>query len=465
MKRILLIVSIIAGLLVIALAAAPFWLGMQTEAAFNEAMKTVAKRSGLPGTDVQFSRGWLSSSATDRFSLPGAPVTVEATHRFEHGPLPLSRLVAGDITPALARIESTFKMTPDKAAPAELAQLLRALPPMEIVTMLDLAGNGTGDITLQGGAHKLGEEQFKWTAVSGTMFFDKDLKKIRADITLPSFQYESKTGSLVVKNTSVSSDVYEGTGGYMFGRNSLSVGSITMAPLMEISDVRMGAMIQPQGKFATVKLTYGVKQMTLAKDKYGPGNLNITIRNLDAVTLKKFEDELNSINARSMPEEQKQMMVAGKLMEYASKLTRDDPEIEITKLSIVAPGGELTGNAKFVIQGSQQDLSANPMLILTAIKGSAEMTMPESLAKAMVMPQIQRDLALLQQEGKLSREEAANLSPDTIDQIAEQAYPGYLSGSGFGRWFVRDNNGLKFSLSVNRGQVVVNGVPMTGSAR
>jgi hypothetical protein len=118
-----------------------------------------------------------------------------------------------------------------------------------------------------------------------------------------------------------------------------------------------------------------------------------------------------------------------------------------------------------VIQGSQQDLSANPMLILTAIKGSAEMTMPESLAKAMVMPQIQRDLALLQQEGKLSREEAANLSPDTIDQIAEQAYPGYLSGSGFGRWFVRDNNGLKFSLSVNRGQVVVNGVPMTGGTR
>jgi uncharacterized protein YdgA (DUF945 family) len=465
MKRILLIVGIVAGLLVIALAVAPFWLGMQTEAAFNQAMKTVANRSGLPDADTEISRGWLSSTATNRFSLPGAAIAVEASHRIEHGPLPLSRLLAGEFAPGLARIESTLKMTPGKETPAELASLLKALPPVAIVTTLDLSGDGASEISVPGGTRKFGDEQLKWSSANGAMRFDRDLKKIRADVTLPSFQYESGTGTLVVNNTAVSSDVYEGTAGYMFGRNSLSVSKVTMAPLMEISDIRLGAIIQPQGKFATMKLTYGVKQMTLGKDNYGPGTLNIAIRNLDAATLKQFEDELNKINARTMPDEQKQMMVAGKLMEFAGKLTRDNPEIEVTTLSVTAPGGELKGSAKFVIQGSEQDLSANPMLILTAIKGSAELTMPESLAKAMVMPQIQRDLALLQQEGKLSREEAANLSPETIDQIAEQAYPGYLSGSGFARWFVREDGVLKFSLSVNRGQVVVNGVPMTGGSR
>jgi len=465
MKRILLVVGIVAGLMIIALAAAPYWLGMQTEAAFKETLNTVATRGGLSGANTEFSRGWLNSTASNRFSLPGAAVAVEASHRIEHGPLPLSRLLAGDVAPGLARIESTLKITPDKAAPAELASLLKAMPSIIIVTTLDLAGDGSSEISLPGGTHKFGEEQLKWSTANGTMLFDRDLKKIRADVTLPSFQYESGTGTLIVNSTVVSSDIYEGTAGYMFGRNSLSVGKVSMAPLMEISDIRLSAIIQPQGKFATMKLTYGVKQMTMAKDTYGPGTLNIAIRNLDAATLKQFEDELNKVNARNMPEEQKQMMIAGKLMEYAGKLTRDNPEIEVTRLSIIAPGGELKGSAKFVVQGKEQDLSANPMLILTAIKGSAELTMPESLAKAMVMPQIQRDLALLQQEGKLSREEAANLSPETIDQIAEQAYPGYLSGSGFARWFVRDNGGLKFSLSVNRGQVVVNGVPMTGGSR
>ena len=462
MKRILLIVGVIAGLLVVALAAAPFWLGMQTESAFNNAMQTMASRSGLPKSDARFSRGWLGSDATSRFSLPGTPVVIEATHTIEHGPLPLSRLLAGEIAPALARIESRLTMSPAKDAPPGLTTLLKALPPMQVVTKLDLAGNGASDITLPAGSRKSGEDLFKWTGVSGTMLFDQDPTKIKGSLTLPSFQYESKTSTLIVKNTSIDSDVYEGTAGYMFGRSSLSIGSVSMAPFMEVSGVHMAAIIQPKGKFATINISYGVKKMDLAKDGYGPGNLNIAIRNLDAATLKQFEDELNKVNARPMPEEQKQMMLAGKLMEYVGKLTRNDPEIEVTKLSIIAPGGELSGKAKFVIQGKDQDLSANPMLILTAIKGSAELAMPESLAKALVMPQIQRDLALLQEEGKLSRDDADNLSPEAIDQIAEQAYPRYLNESGFGRWFVRDSNGYRFSLSINRGQVVVNGVPMTG---
>ena len=141
------------------------------------------------------------------------------------------------------------------------------------------------------------------------------------------------------------------------------------------------------------------------------------------------------------------------------------PSVATEKAESPAPAAPVKDGNRIFATPLARRIAADKGLDLTAIKGSAELTMPESLAKAMVMPQIQRDLALLQQEGKLSREEAANLSPDTLNQIAEQAYPGYLSGSGFGRWFVRDNNGFKFSLSVNRGQVVVNGVPMTGAGR
>jgi uncharacterized protein YdgA (DUF945 family) len=205
---------------------------------------------------------------------------------------------------------------------------------------------------------------------------------------------------------------------------------------------------------------YGVKALQIAKDKYGPGKLSLVVRNLDAKTLRQFEKDMNQIYARALPREQAQMMITGKTMELAGKLSRDNPEIEISKLNFMAPGGELQGKAKFVVQGKDQDLSANPMLLLTAIKGSAELTMPESFAKAAVMPQIQRDISNLRREGKLSTVEADNLTPEILDQIAEEAYPKYLQDNGFNRWFVRQNNNYQFSMSVNRGQIVINGVPL-----
>jgi uncharacterized protein YdgA (DUF945 family) len=465
MKRALLIVVIVIGVLAVALAAAPFWLGMQTEAAFNDAMKIAASRGGMPSRSSEFSRGWLSSKARNIFTLPGSPVVINAAHHIEHGPFPLTQLMAGDIAPSMARIESTVTLMADKKAPSEVVDIINSLPPVTLLTTFDLSGDGSSDINIAAGTRKMGKESLKWSPGSGSIRFDKGLKKIQTSFTLPSMVFNTKQGAFNISSVSLNSDVYEGTAGYMFGRNSVSIKKIAMKPFFDMTGLSLGATIQPKGKFANLTINYGLKKMTLAKDSYGPGDLTIAIRNLDAATMKRFEDELNKIYARGLPEEQAQLMIAGKVMEFAGKLTRENPEIEVTKLSFRAPGGELKGKAKFVVQGKEQDLSANPMLILTAIKGSAEMTMPESLAKALVMPQIQRDLALLQQEGKLSRNEASELTPEIIDQIAEDAYPGYLKESGFGRWFVRNNSEYRFTLSVDRGLVVVNGIPITGGPR
>ncbi len=87
--------------------------------------------------------------------------------------------------------------------------------------------------------------------------------------------------------------------------------------------------------------------------------------------------------------------------------------------------------------------------------------MPESLAKAVVMPQIQRDISSLGREGKFNASEAARLTPEILNQIAEEVYPKYLQESGFARWFVKHKNIYQFSMSINRGQIVINGVPLS----
>lgn len=461
MKRALTVIGIVILLLGLALAAAPYWLGMQTESAFNDAVKGAATQSGMPSKNFSFSRGWINSEAKNEFLLPTVPFVISATHQIEHGPLPLSQLLSGEVAPALALIKTTLRLSPSADAPATISKMLKSLPPLKITTVLDLSGNGTSKLEVTAASHKQDKTTISWAAGGGQMQFDRQWKKIKAEFNFPLFSVNSPGGKLTVKNIQLTSDMYEGTAGYMFGRNHFSITSIAMKPFVDIRGFSFSVIVQPKGQFVTINISYGVKTLQIAKDKYGPGKLSLAIRNLDAKTLKQFENDMNKIYNRALPQEQTQMMIAGKTMELAGKLSRHNPEIEITRLNFTAPGGKLTGKAKFIVQGKEQDLSANPMLLLTAIKGSAELSMPQSMAKATVMPQIQRDISNLRRDGELSASEAANLTPEALDQIAEEAYPQYLQESGFSRWFVKQDNNYRFSMSVNRGQIVVNGVPLS----
>ena len=460
MKRALTVIGIVILLLGLAGVAAPYWLGMKTESAFNDAIKGLATRSGMPSKNYSFSRGWLRSEAKNEFNLLSTPAVITATHRIEHGPLPLSQIMSGEIAPALALIKTTLRLSATADASASLSESLNKLPPIRLTTILDLSGNGSSKLQIDAATRKLGETTVSWQAGSGKMEFDRQWKKIRAQIQFPSYSVSSSSGKLNIKNIQLTSEAYEGIAGYMFGKSNFSIASVSLKPFLDVKSISISAIAQPKGKFVTIHIGFGVKALQIAKDKYGPGKLSLVIRNLDAKTLKQFENDINKIYGRAMPKEQMQLMVAGKFMQYAGKLTRNNPEIEITKLGLIAPGGELQGKAKFSIEGKKQDLSANPMLMLTAIKGSAELTMPESLAKAVVMTEIQRDISNLKREGRLSNADTGKLTPEALNQIAEEIYPKYLKESGFGRWFVRQNNRYRFSMSVNRGQIIVNGAPL-----
>lgn len=277
---------------------------------------------------------------------------------------------------------------------------------------------------------------------------------------MPKISVRTSRGTLDINNALLSSDMYEGAAGYMFGRNSFSISSLSVNPFMEMKNLRLTAIAQQKGTFVNFNISYGIEALTIANDNYGPGKFNLVIRNLDTKILSQFEKELNGIYSRALPKEQSQMIIAGKTLELAGKLSKFNPEIEVTRLSFATSEGNLTGKAKFVVQGQGSDLSANPMLLLTAVKGSAEIVIPSSLAKAFVMPQIQRDITSLGKEGKLKNADASQLTAETLSQIADEVYPKYLQESGFGRWFVKREKDYRFSVSIDRGKVTVNGVPL-----
>lgn len=460
MKKLLLPLALVLFLLLLAGAAAPYWMGMQTETDFTDRLNAMAKTAGIPAQQISFERGWFSSHATNKFMLPGTPFVIHADHQIEHGPLPLSRLRNMEIAPAIALIRTTLVLNTGKAAPAKTTSLVKNLPPIKLTSIIDLSGDLSSSLTIDGGSRKLVSGSLRWMPVTGMIFSGRGGRHIKSELTLPLVTHKGSDIGMTLKNLKFVSDHKEGKAGYMFGHSKLSFAKLEITPLIELNGLQISSKSQSSGRFVNSTLNYDLKKAVVSNESYGPGTIQLVIRRLDTATLKKFENELNKLYARTLPDEQFQLMLVGKLIELGGNLSRHNPELELTRLHFKTNAGDLVGSAKFVVQGDKQNITTNPMQILTAIKGEAELSIPASLAKAAVMPQIQLDLQSLKAEGSLSQNETQRLSPEAIKRIADKVYPRYVKESSFGRWFVREGDQYKFSLSIDRGNVIINGVPL-----
>ena len=132
--------------------------------------------------------------------------------------------------------------------------------------------------------------------------------------------------------------------------------------------------------------------MRAAGESFGPGELTIEARRLDAAALVKFKNELDAIYRGQPPPAQAALMAAGKAMELIAALSRQAPELEITKLSFKTREGEITGKAKFVLDGRKHNAAQNPLQLLLALSGQGELSIPAPVLKQLLSPVIRRDI-------------------------------------------------------------------------
>jgi uncharacterized protein YdgA (DUF945 family) len=447
------------------LLGAPYYFGMQMEDNFGGQLRQFAQQSGVVIENVRFERGLLSSEASNQFAIPQAKLRIDAVHRIQHGPLPLMVLLEGGglPTPAAAVVHTTLRLQTTTGADASLAAFAKQVPPLEITTTMGFDGAGHADITMAGMRKQIEKETVQWSGLSGSLDFEPDLAATRMRITSPSLMIKTAQGQVTVNNVALDSNMRRGADGMSYGKTSFVVSKVSAPPVLDMEELRFDADIRPKGKNVEAEVRYSLKQAKLAGTAYGPGEIAVVLRNLDGATLKKFEQELNALQQRKLPEEQMQIIMMGKVMELVGKLAATKPELEVTRLSFRIGDATLKGRAKFTVDAGGQDVAQNPMLLVTAVRGDAEITIPKALLKAAVKTQIERDLVALQMEGKLSTNDQQNLSPAALDRIAEQAYPMYLQEKGFARFLVDNGDHMSAYLQVDGGRIALNGIPLSGA--
>ncbi len=450
-------------LVVVVVAAAPFWFGMQAEKSYNNLIQQMSK--GGSGTFItkSYERGWLNSSAETVVTLPGLPLDMSVKHDISHGPLPIDKIIQGDLvlTPAGAFVSSRATLIPRKGTTAgTMKDLARYTPPITAETVFGLTGGGAEtDIQVAAMKRKTKDGgEINWRGLTGTLMF-RDDGQVNTQLTTPGISLPSKSGPFTIGKITFQSDA-RGDGGIMFGNSSLHIAKMDIGPDVSIKGLRFATTAKPVGKNVTSTINYQIKDITVGADHYGPGQLTMQLRKLNAAALRQFEQKVNGISKRGLPEEQRQMMVAAETMKLIASLSKSAPELEITKLSFKAREGELTGKAKLVLDGSKLNVAENMMLLLRALQGDAELSIPPSMVKAILTPRIRSDIENYKQRGMLSQREANQLTPKVMSQIVDEAYPSYLNRNSFTKLLVPSGAYYTITASFREGRFLVNNRPL-----
>lgn len=465
MKKIFTIFIVVVVVVILAAAALPYWFGMQAEDAHNAMLQKISEGGELTITNSSFQRGWFESTADATFAitdLPGASLSV--LHRVSHGPLPLDEDFQP--MPLLARLKSQISIS----LPGGVVKL----PPMNGKTTVYLAGNSVTRLEMEPykkAAPKAGETEpfeLEWKGLNGEFALSADYKNIKGDMNAPLLQFAFKNGSFSMNKLQLSIDTQESTSGLdtgsmAFGVDKFSMDDKTKGEQINIEGLRLSTSTQEAAGNVNSTLTFQFRGLEAGGSRQGAGQIGMQLRKLDVATLVKFQKEVRELRKQKLPPEQVNMMVMGKTMELLGQLAKKSPELEITRLSFKAEDGEVTGRAKFVLDGSQLDVSGNPMLMLKALSGEGEINLPDSIVRLLAEPDVRRDIEALKSSGKLSEKEIAKLTPKRLAAITTQALrdlPQYKDNVITRLRLVKDGPNYRIVAALKDGQLRVNNEPL-----
>ncbi len=473
MKRNGLIVAVVLGLPLALLGGGlPYWFGLEIEKAFRAQVESLGRSVGMTVASQRIERGWLATEAETVLCMPGLPFDIVMMHQISHGPLPLDRWLAGEITwkplRALARSRIELRLSPAAAGAGDMPPLavLAQLPPLVTDTIIHL--DGTGMTTF---AHSALRTQFDrgaldWRGLHGELRFDALGKTLDLAVHTPGLSLSAaplaegiSVSGMSLDNLSLDSRLARGVGGYFFGESRFAVDTFAIAPFIEMRGLRFVSAATPEGRNVTLALTYELDSATVAGQALGPARLAMTVRRLDAAQLARFETELSALTGRDMPAEQTSHLILAKTLELAASLAKNTPVLEVTALSLRIGADEIRGQAKFVLDGSRLNVAENPLLLVAALKGEAELTVPARLLARWYLPRVRQEIQDYAHRGLISEAQATRLTPERLVQITEQVLPHYLAGDDLTRRLVRDGADYKLRLNVRLGQVLINNEP------
>lgn len=311
--------------------------------------------------------------------------------------------------------------------------------------------------------------RFEWLGMDATTTMSSEMKKVGGTVAIDGIHLAKDDAKLDLGKVTTDYDLHETTSGLYLGDANFMLPTFTMQvkgeKIFEINELSVKSRSDIQEHLFNTNLSITIKSLFTNTKNYGPGDLEVALRNLDADVLAKINQQADAMQNGTEIQRQ-QAMIA--LLPELPKLFNKGAEFEISKFNFKIPEGIIEGT---LFVSLPKDENANPFELMQKVHGKARLKVPAVAVKELMKQ------AEIQQMAKqnVSQSPAAQptANPSATTQPVQPALPSEqdiamqvekqlnaLQQSGV---IVVQGNDYLVEVTLDNGKFTVNGKPFDSS--
>lgn len=425
-------------LLLASLAIIPYWTGVEAERQFKQFLQTVPPYTfALQETNYQ--RGWLHSSARTVYQVQNLATfstqQLVLVHRIQHALPPYFDTV----------IQSTVMPDPKattEAAPAQTTQFHTDFAPMSVNTTVALNGDMRSQIAMPTVAlHRPADQTaVQWHNFSGEIHLSQHAQQIENQIQLPQLQYGSTAGELQLQDLFLNANLTQGLLGFLTGQGRLTIGQIHLKSALinatQLNQFQLQWHNEIENELLNIVISLDLNHILIDQQRYGPGHLQLTLRNLYAPALNELQLALDSAS-NATGNAQHWLMISA-LMQHLPQLLAKQPYIHLQDFYFDTPSGRSQGHLLVNVTPTESINLFNPNALIQLLNANMQLQLPENALHNLIAVLLEQPLT------------QAPASPLVTQQVQTLVNQGWLT--------TQPDNALYHShITLEHGVLTVNG--------
>lgn len=308
----------------------------------------------------------------------------------------------------------------------------------------------------------------EWNGMQIKTKMSSNRDKLEGDIVVDGMKASKDDSTTTLGKMSADFDLHQTTSGLFLGNANFTLPFFDVViknkKMFEITDYVMNSDSDIQDNLFSTHLYTSVKSVIANELSYGPGDLEISIRNLDGNVLALINKQSNNLQNGTEAERQQAMMA---LLPELPKLFNKGAEFEISQLNMKLPEGMVEGNLFISLPKGD---NSNPFAMIQKIQGNGKLKMPKIVVKQLVLQSVAQQMskqpdmqqALIQQMQSTQPQSATQPSPDA-DQLAAMQAEKQISTMEQTGLIVAQGEDYTIEFTLQDGKFTVNGKPFDQS--
>lgn len=476
-----------------------YGMGVLTEKSIRKTIEVIDQSNGLYADIEHYHRGMFDSEAKIKWrlhvperivtdangqsqTLPAQDYRTEMPLIIHHGPV----IVANNhIRFGLGYAEAVFPFPPqyNDQFNAQFTQD-SIKPQLDLSIFVNYLNESTVDFKVP--TFKLvakdGSGSFEWLGMNSSTTMTSGVTKVNGNVVLDGLNAIKDDTKITLSKVTSDYDLHETPAGLYLGDANFSLPIFDVyvkdQKMFEINGLVIKSDSDIEQHLFNTHFNVSLKSM-LANDKnYGPGDLEVALRNLDADVLAKINEQTRAMQNGDEVQRQQAMLA---LLPELPKLFSKGAEFEISQLSFKIPQGQIEGNLYVTLPKGE---NSNPFELMQKIEGKAKLQVPAEAVKEILKQSILQQLAkepdlqqtLVQQlqtqsanqaTGKTNQQaQNANQATDktnqpapTAEQLADMQTEKQLNALQQSGLIIVQGTDYVIEVSLEQGKFIINGKP------